>query len=362
MSAAWPCGRGLDDHRRAGGRAHRGQGVLVDGAGADVGVPVAGRAELVARVVEVHQVDPPGDGLRPVDDVHEVLAGGERVAGVEAEPDAELADGVPQPGQRVEPAGHRVVPARGVLDEHRHREAALVGLPREELAPVVDALRGVLACGDVAAVHDEPDGADLGRRRGVLHDELARRDADAVVQRGEVDDVRRVHDHGEVAVAQLRGLRVRRRLLPALRIGEEHLHDVGAALGRRRDRVVLAHVGPDEHAVRLVSAPDGAVPHRHRRAVAGGQRGWAGRGLIIGSARKPTVLAGSRTGSVIAALRVTPSPTGVSALVASDFAPRPRPPGRRRRSPGRRTRGRSCRGAVRTSCRGWTAAVPVHRR
>ena len=50
--------------------------------------------------------------------------------------------------------------------------------------------RGVLARGDVPAVHDQPDRPDLGRRLGVLHDQLARRDADPVVQRGQVDHVR----------------------------------------------------------------------------------------------------------------------------------------------------------------------------
>ena len=50
----------------------------------------------------MNQVDPAGDALEPVDDALQVLAAGERVAGVEAEPDVELADRVPQPCQGVE--------------------------------------------------------------------------------------------------------------------------------------------------------------------------------------------------------------------------------------------------------------------
>ena len=117
---------------------------------------------------------------------------------------------------------------------------------------------GVLARGDVPAVHDQPDRPDLGRPVGVLHHQLARRDPDPVVDRGQVDHVRRVHHHRHRAAAQLLGLGVRRRLLPALRVGQEHLHDVGTTLGRRGDRVVLAHVGPDEHAVSVVTGPDGS--------------------------------------------------------------------------------------------------------
>src|SRR5206468_4054841 len=83
--------------------------------------------ELVPGVVQVHQVDPAGDGLHPVDDADQLLTGGEGVARVQAEPRVELADRVPQPGEHVELAGHRVVAARGVLDQDRQREAAVGG-------------------------------------------------------------------------------------------------------------------------------------------------------------------------------------------------------------------------------------------
>jgi hypothetical protein len=198
------------------------------------------------------------------------------VAGVQAEPDAELAHGVPQPGQRVEPAGHRVVPAGGVLDQDRHREAALAGLALDELAPVGEPGRGVLALGDVAAVHDQAERPDRRRGLGVLDDQLARRDADAVVQRGQVDHVRGVHDDRDVAGAQLLGPRVRGGLLPPLRVGQEQLHDVGPPIGGGHDRVVLSHVGADEHAARVVTAPDAPARPLRPRWVGGGRgrRRW----------------------------------------------------------------------------------------
>ena len=194
-------------------------------------------AELVAGVVQVHQVDPAGDRLRPVDHVDEVLTGGEGVAGVQAEPDAELADRVPEPGQRVEVAGHRVVPAGGVLDEHRHREAALVLLALDELAPVVHPGAESSPAVTWPPCTTSPSAPTSAAAVGVLHHQLAARDPDPVVGRGHVDHVRRVHLRPAMprrpAAARPGGAR---RLLPALRVGQEHLHDLGAALGRRGDR------------------------------------------------------------------------------------------------------------------------------
>ena len=58
----------------AGGRDDRQQVVAVDPAAAEVRVPVGARVEGVPRVVGVHEVDPPGDRLGPVDDAGQVLA------------------------------------------------------------------------------------------------------------------------------------------------------------------------------------------------------------------------------------------------------------------------------------------------
>jgi hypothetical protein len=120
------------------------------------------------------------------------------VAGVEAEADAgEAADAVPQPGEGVEAAGHRVVAAGGVLDEDRQRRLH----PLEGLDPVLDADLGAVALRHVTAVHDQALRADGGRGRRVVEQDLAGRDADLVVGAGDVDDVRRVDVEVQVAGA-----------------------------------------------------------------------------------------------------------------------------------------------------------------
>ena len=125
MSAAWPvdAARGLDDDRRVGGADHRHHQLRVDRAAAEVVVPVLAGVEGVLGVVGVDQVDPAGDRLDPVDQAEQVLAAGVGVAGVQAEADLVVAERVPEPGQRVEPAGAGVVAAGGVLDQDRQRRS-----------------------------------------------------------------------------------------------------------------------------------------------------------------------------------------------------------------------------------------------
>ena len=160
-------------------------------------------------VVGVDQVDPARDRLDPVDDAEQLLAARVRVAGVEAEARAELADRVPQPGERVEPPGAGVVAAGGVLDEDRQAEATVLRRVGEGLAPVVEADLQVGALVDVTTVDDQPLGPDRGRRLGVLQQQLAARDPDAVVGRGDVDPVRRVDVDVELGRAQRVGVGAR---------------------------------------------------------------------------------------------------------------------------------------------------------
>jgi len=78
-----------------------------------------------------------------------------RVTGVQAEPGprggTRRVDGIPEPGDRIEGPGHRVVAARRVLDQQWEREFG----PLEDLLPVGKAFRRVSRRGHVAAVHDE---------------------------------------------------------------------------------------------------------------------------------------------------------------------------------------------------------------
>ena len=276
MSADWPSTPpGVSTTTGAAGVAHDvGEVGAVDVTGPEVGVPVGAGVELVAAVVAVHQVDPAGDGAHLLDDAAEVGAAGVGVAGVEAEADGVAAlgpaDRLPEPLDRLEPAGHRVVTAGGVLDEQRHRHLEAV----DALAPVVEADVGVLVLAEVAAVHDDALGADLGRRGEVLLEQLAAGDADPVVRRRDVDRVGRVHVEVDAGIGrrlpQRRGTagELHDRPLVALRVAEEELAQRGPPGGGLRHRVGLVDVPSDAQ----LHGPHGTAHHRRRgwsRPVAG---------------------------------------------------------------------------------------------
>src|SRR3712207_9422670 len=88
-----PTTRGLHDNRDPGLADHFSQRISWHLTLAEVREPVGAGIERVPRVVGVHQIDPPGDPLDPINQTHQVLPTSVRVAGVEAE-----ADGVPAPG------------------------------------------------------------------------------------------------------------------------------------------------------------------------------------------------------------------------------------------------------------------------
>src|SRR3954471_5424488 len=103
-----------------------GERIDADETAADVGVPVAPRAEWVLRVVGVDQAEAPATD-RPDERVErrahasrfrEVMAGRPRVAGVEAdsEPGVVL-ERVEQCREIVDRRGERLTTARGRLDE-----------------------------------------------------------------------------------------------------------------------------------------------------------------------------------------------------------------------------------------------------
>src|SRR5580700_11366529 len=256
----------LADGRGAGRADHAEQQRRIDGPGGDVGVPVPARAEPIARVVAVHQVDPAGDRLDPVDRVGEVDAGRVGVAGVQAEAHARGVIGgrvghrVPEPADRLERPGHGAVAARRVLDQHR--QWPLDALHR--LAPVLQAVGEIHARGDVPAVHDQALGPDGRGRLELLVEQLPAGNPDSVVAGGDVDDIRRVDV--DVHAGRGKGVPDDRRIpagdhrpLPALRIAEEKLGCVRAASDRLVQRVVNVEVGSDARHTSEPSARGQAV-------------------------------------------------------------------------------------------------------
>ena len=106
----------------------------------------------------------------------------------------------------------------------------------------------VVPLADVTAVHDDALDADLGGLVQRLLQQLAARDPDPVVQRRDVQHVRRVH----VEIDSVRGRPLTQRLgpvgvrhlraLPPLRIAEEELDQVRTPVRGLRQRVVLIDV------------------------------------------------------------------------------------------------------------------------
>ena len=79
-------GVGLEDDGGTCRGAHCDQMLGLDGALAHRRVAVPRGTELVTGVIAVHEVDPASDGHDPVDYADQILPGGERVAGIQAEP------------------------------------------------------------------------------------------------------------------------------------------------------------------------------------------------------------------------------------------------------------------------------------
>src|SRR5690348_4644076 len=248
-------------------------------------LPVAEGAELVARVVAVHQVDPAGDGLDPVHDAGQVLAAGVGVAGVQAEPDlagagpvagGQIADGIPEALQCGQAPGHRVVAAGGVLDQQGYRPF----YPLDRLAPVGVSLAFIDAAGDVAAVHDQALRADRSRGGELLAQQLAAGDTDPVVRAGHVDAVRRVDEDLEARLVERSAKLARvtageRGRAPALGVTEEELDDLGTGGARHRQRITFtvvrtnANHAPERRAgAKAPRRRNGALRQRGVRGVA----------------------------------------------------------------------------------------------
>ena len=142
-----------------------------------------------------------------------------RMARVENKADTGLADVFPQASDRINLASHRVLPSGSVLDENLY-----IGFNDvERLAPA--------------------------RELQVL----ATRNADAVVRRCDVDQIRGVHVEGQAGTAKLLGIVARRRLLPALWVAQKELYEVGSTFRSLRQRLHTGRVGSNELAAHVDS-------------------------------------------------------------------------------------------------------------
>ena len=134
-------------------------------------------------------------------------------------------------------------------------------LALEQLAPVLDAFRGVLTITHVTAVHDQTDRADLGSGRSLLDHSLTRRNSDPIVQARHVQDIRRMHHDVDAAGFQVLALGVGLELVPLLRIGQKELNQIDAETLRGTDGVGgVADVCPDTHVSMIGGRTSGCPP------------------------------------------------------------------------------------------------------
>jgi hypothetical protein len=210
-------------------------------------VPVPPGVEGILGVVGVDEIDAPCRRLGSVDHAEQLLTAGVKVAGVQAEADVVAPDRVPEPRDGVDAPGHRVVAAGGVLDQDRHRHVDAL----ERLAPVVEPDLRVVVLGHVTAVDDQRPGTDGRRGIDVLLQQLAARDPDPVVRRGDIDEVRRMHVQVDAGLGRGRTQRFGsawighdRRLVP-LRVAEEELRQVRPPNRGFRERIGLVDVSPE---------------------------------------------------------------------------------------------------------------------
>ena len=148
-------------------------------------------------------------------------------------------DRLPELRQRVEAARDGVVAAGGVLEVDGDVGLEHLERPRPAADALVDPVLGM------AGMDDHRERADRGRGLAGLGEDLARAVADVRLRRADVDQVGSVDVDADLGRAQLLGVVARRRLLPALRVGEEELDAVGADLGGLGERVAALDVRSD---------------------------------------------------------------------------------------------------------------------
>lgn len=194
-------------------------------------MPIGARAGSIAGIIEVHQVDTAGDRADAVHDPVEFLPGGMRVAGVQTETHLiEIgggADGLPQTGNRIEMARHRMGSPGSVLDQDRAVQPQAV----DSLEPVLETDLWVVLGRDVTTMDDHSAGAEISGHADVLLQQLAARDADPVVRRRQVDNEGRVYIDAHAGFLSGSPQRLRPALVtelggfPAPRVSDLELHD-----------------------------------------------------------------------------------------------------------------------------------------
>jgi hypothetical protein len=202
-------------------------------------VTVPTRASLVLRVVQVDQVETPAEprrvelveqGIDAHGLVHRIPRR-EQMARVEDEPEALVADRLEQFGRLPDRRGNRARGAGHQLDQQARRVGRrLEGRPQDRRR-ALERL-GAFAGAPCAGVDHEPRRLDDAARAHRLPAELERLRDELGVGRGDVHEVRRVHEERADPALAPRGAELLRRLEPRpgprTRVRDEELARLGA--------------------------------------------------------------------------------------------------------------------------------------
>ncbi len=234
--AAW----GLDDDGRTGQRDNLGQQLGRHLPLSEIGVSVPARIEGVAGIVAVNEIDPARGLQHPADEFISRLAARPGVASVKDKTGIQVSNHLPEPGNRFDSSGDRVVATGGVLDQDGNLGFQL----QQRFSPARIGIRQRTIPGEMAAMNNYSGGADFDRRFARLGQDAPRGNPDTRGFGHDVDQVGSMDVDRERVLTKLGGVGPGVGLLPALGITKEDLDDVGLPGGCLTEGVLAIDVSP----------------------------------------------------------------------------------------------------------------------
>jgi len=230
----------------------------------EIGVAISSAPEAVLRIVGMYEIDTTRRRHHTRDEVLEILACGPRMARIEAEPDSEIPDRLPQLRQVVDRPRNCALATRRVFDEDRNR-----GLDEFQCSfPTHQPLGDRCLAGRMATMHDHTRGAyPLGGANGHFEESPAGL-SNPGTRRHQVDQVGRVHIHRNLRSPQHSGVGTWQWRTPSVGTRQEDLYDIGVSPQCLIEGTAARDVRADPHSHGMVSSCTVAASRSARRSVA----------------------------------------------------------------------------------------------